>query len=96
MATIRQLLEFMNENKIIWHPVDLVDVDFVTTKVPGYEGYESGVIKGKYDDVYVRHDCQRYIGHYYELPTSGDVKTGVMLLPLSTGKYLKANYSIAV
>lgn len=93
MATIKQIVDFMNENEVVWHPKAVVEVEESVAIVPGYEGHQTGIEKNDPSIFYIKQDCQRYIGHYYVKYEKGSSIKGVVLLPLSTGKYFKAKYN---
>ncbi len=95
MATIAQMVEYMNGINAEWHPKQLVEVEYTEEKLPGYETQEHGIIENQEDgDLYVRHGYQKFIGHYYISHSAINHKAGVILLPLNNGKYLKSNFII--
>lgn len=97
MATIAQIVDFMNENKMVWHPQLVVEIEHEDNRVvPGYESYPVALDMSDPNKLYIRYDSQRYIGHYYVWHNMGNNFSGCILLPLNTGKYLKANFNVAV
>lgn len=89
MATIAQIIDYMNYSRITWHPKLLVDVIQVDAKTPGYEAHGHGMIAGNEDLIFVRMDCQKFIGHYYIWNGEGNT-SGIMLIPTNNSKYIKA------
>lgn len=94
MATIGQIIEFMNECRAVWHPLSLVDIDDTADRTPGNETIQHCVIRGGSDFLFIKQDRQRYIGHYFVWHNQGNRSSGLMLIPLNNGKYLKADYNI--
>lgn len=87
MATIKQIIDWANENKMVFHPHDVVEVEHD-------EVDRICIIKGKPEHgVYKMHKQERFIGHYYMCQNEGNQISGTILFPLNTGKYMKAVFT---
>ena len=91
MATIGQIIDFMNENRITWYPKLLVSVIPSDRRNPGFESYDHGLIDDDQALLFTRMDSQRFIGHYYVWNGEGN-SNGIMLLPTNNSKYIKAEF----
>lgn len=91
MASIRQIVDFMNLRSSTWQPQLVVDVKHTEQKTAGNEHLEHVYIPTETDKLYFRQGGQKFIGHYYFCKNNGNNIEGTILLPLNSGgKYLKA------
>lgn len=91
MATIAQIIAYMNENKMIWQPLDIVEI----TVKPNQEDAEHpgyAIAECEPDKVFEKQIQKKWIGHYYLWVNDGNIVSGMVLIPLNNKKYLKAIY----
>ncbi len=93
MATIGQIVDYMNENKIVWCPQNLVEIDYTDKSYEKYKSHAHCIIRGEGEKLYIRFEQKRFIGHFYVCYDEGNSCSGEVLLPLNNKKYLKATYN---